>query len=176
MTVSKYSIGPATDASGAQIATLIAKVFSDYENCPFVGTEFPELACVSSYYRGLGGDIWVATDAQDTIVGCLALVPTPFEGIFEIFKVYVAKTERGTGLAQALYNTGLLWGQERGLRALRLWTDTRFVSGHKFYEKLGFTKRPVIRYLGDVAESWEYLYLRNNPTLATKAPLDRRNS
>lgn len=185
MTVSGYSIRPATDGSGTQIAALIAGVFSDYENCPFIEAEFAELAAVSSHYKGLGGDIWIATNSDGNIVGCFAIVPTAPKALkspkagartFEIFKVYVAETARGTGLAQALYNTGLLWGQERGLQKLRLWTDTRFLSGHRFYEKLGFTKQPVIRYLGDAAESWEYLYVCNNPTLATKALLDQRDS
>lgn len=175
MTISAFSISPATDESGAQIAALIADVFSEYDNCPFIAEEFAELTSVSTHYRASGGEIWVATDDNGTITGCLALVPTALDGTFEIFKVYVARAARGSGLAQKLYDTGLQWGKERGLQQLRLWTDTRFASGHRFYEKLGFTKQPVIRYLGDAAESWEYLYLCNTPTLATKASLDRRN-
>lgn len=171
MTGSDYLICPATDASGSQIAVLIATVFNDYENCPFVDVEFPELKSVSSHYRKTGGEIWVATNTHGDVVGCLALVPTGASGVFEIFKVYVSKEARGTGLAQDLFNTGLNWGRQNGLQTLRLWTDTRFASGHRFYEKLGFTKQPVIRYLGDVAESWEFLYVCNNPVLAAKAYL-----
>lgn len=176
MTANRYSIRPATDANDAEIALLIANVFRDYENCPFVDEEFSELNAVGSHYRNMGGDIWVATNDSGSVLGCLALVPSCVEGTFELFKVYVAKEARGKGLAQSLYDTGLSWGYARGLKSLRLWTDTRFVSGHRFYEKLGFTKQPVIRYLGDAAESWEYLYLCNNPIPATKAPFDRYNS
>ncbi|MEP0519923.1 MAG: GNAT family N-acetyltransferase [Hyphomicrobiales bacterium] len=171
-----YSISPATDQSGSAIGALIADVFGEYENCPFIPEEFTELNSVSTFYRAKRGEIWIAIDNNGVLVGCLALIPNDSVGTFEIFKVYVARTARGTGLAQELYNTGLLWGEERGLKRLRLWTDTRFASGHRFYEKLGFTKQPVIRYLGDAAESWEYLYLCNNPTLALKARLDRRSS
>ncbi|MFK8032542.1 MAG: GNAT family N-acetyltransferase [Hyphomicrobiales bacterium] len=176
MTPNSYSIRPATDADGTEIAALIAGVFGEYENCPFVDDEFPELKAVGGHYRKTGGEIWVANSDNGSVFGCLALVPSCVEGMFELFKVYVAKEARGTGLAQSLLDTGLLWGQARGLNSLRLWTDTRFASGHRFYEKLGFTKQPVIRYLGDAAESWEYLYLCNNPDLATKAPFDRNNT
>lgn len=167
--MTNFRIETAEDGSGRGLASLIASVYSEYENCPFVEDELRELDAVSTHYRGLNGEIWVANSADTSgngtvIVGCLAIVPTPIPGVFELYKMYVAKDARGTGLAQELYAEALQWASARGLKSLRLWTDTRFASGHRFYEKLGFAKQPVVRYLGDAGQTWEHLFVCNAPT------------
>lgn len=167
--MTEFVIDTADDASGAGLAGLIATVFEEYENCPFVEAELPELNAVCTHYRGLGGEIWAARAANtpagnNAIAGCLAIAPTREPGVFELFKMYVAKDARGAGLAQGLYKEALEWGSARELKSLRLWTDTRFASGHRFYEKMGFAKQPVVRYLGDAGQSWEYLFICNSPT------------
>lgn len=167
--MTNFVIETADDRSGRGLATLIAAVYSEYENCPFVEDELRELDAVSTHYRGLGGEIWVARAADASgkgtvIVGCLAIVPTRKPGVFELYKMYVAKSARGTGLAQELYAEALQWAGARDLKSLRLWTDTRFASGHRFYEKQGFAKQPVVRYLGDAGQSWEHLFVCNEPT------------
>jgi len=166
--VTDYVIELANDASGPGLATLISSVFSEYEGCPFVDDELRELDAVSTHYRRLGGEIWVAKRADapasnHLIIGCLAIVPTQAPGVFELSKMYVGQDARGTGLAQSLYGEALRWARGQGLHTLRLWTDTRFASGHRFYEKLGLAKQPVVRYLGDAGQSWEYLYICNAP-------------
>ncbi len=166
--MTQYVIEPADDKSGPGLGSLIASVFKEYDGCPFVYDELRELDAVSTYYRSKGGEIWVAKRIDGParshlIIGCLAIVPTQIPGVFELFKMYVAQDTRGTGLAQKLYGEALLWARVKGLHTLRLWTDTRFASGHKFYEKLGFAKQPVVRYLGDAGQSWEYLFICNAP-------------
>jgi putative acetyltransferase len=49
-----------------------------------------------------------------------------------------------------------------GLPDLVLWSDTRFARAHRFYERLGFERVPVVRYLADVSASWEYRYERRS--------------
>lgn len=163
-----FVIDTADDGSGSGLAMLIAAVYGEYENCPFVTDEFRELDAVSTHFRNLGGEIWIARAADiagdsTAIVGCLAIVPALKPGVFELFKMYVAKSARGTGLAQELYAEALKWADAHDLKSLRLWTDTRFASGHRFYEKLGFAKQPVVRYLGDAGQTWEYLFVCNTP-------------
>lgn len=164
-----FVIDTADDGAGCGLATLIASVYSEYENCPFVADELRELDAVSTYYRDLGGEIWVAraadtSDDSTEIVGCLAIVPTLKPGVFELFKMYVANSACGTGLAQELYAEAIQWAGTHDLKSLRLWTDTRFASGHRFYEKQGFAKQPVVRYLGDTGQTWEYLFVCNAPS------------
>jgi putative acetyltransferase len=153
------TIRPAADADGPAIAALIARTFAEYPGCLFLDEEFPELAAPASHYRDLGGQLWVA-ERDGALIGSLAVVTTPVEGLAELFKVYVAAEARGTGLAQSLFEQGLAHARAIGAQGLILWTDTRFERGHAFYEKLGFRREPVTRYLADASASWEYCFRR----------------
>jgi putative acetyltransferase len=73
----------------------------------------------------------------------------------------VAAQARGSGLAQSLFEQGLDHARAQGAKGMILWTDTRFARGHAFYEKLGFRREPVIRYLADASASWEYCFRRS---------------
>lgn len=150
-------IRPALDADGVGIARLIAEVFGEYEGCPFVLAEFPELAAPASHYERRGGRLFVA-EQNGTIVGSFAVSSPDDDGVFEINKVYLSRQQRGSGLAQSLYAIALDEVTLRGGRTLKLWTDTRFKSGHRFYEKLGFVRQPVIRFLADATDGWEFAY------------------
>ncbi len=152
-------IRPATDGDGPALARLIATVFAEYPGCLFIDEEFPELAAPASHYAGQGGTLMVA-ERDGEVIGSLAVVMTPVAGLAELFKVYVAADARGTGLARHLFNEGLAHARARGADGLILWTDTRFERGHAFYEKLGFRREPVTRYLADESASWEYCFRR----------------
>ena len=150
-------IRPAIDADGIRIAQLIAAVFGEYEGCPFVIAEFPELAAPASHYEKRGGRLFVAED-KGAIIGSFAISSPDGDGVFEINKVYLDRGQRGSGLAQRLYATAIEEVLRRGGSTLKLWTDTRFLSGHRFYEKLGFVRQPVVRFLADATDGWEFAY------------------
>ncbi|MBS1167574.1 MAG: acetyltransferase family protein [Proteobacteria bacterium] len=150
-------IRPAVDADGAGIARLIAAVFGEYEGCPFVIAEFPELAAPASHYEKRGGRLFVA-EHDGAIVGTFAISSPDGDGVFEINKVYLERKQRGSGLAQRLYTIAIDDVHRRGGLIVKLWTDTRFLSGHRFYEKLGFVRQPVVRFLADATDGWEFAY------------------
>ena len=154
---------PALDADGIGLSELIARIIADYENCPFVPEEFPELAAPATHYTSKkGGKLWVVDDKNQTgpsaIVGSMAIVPASTDGVAELFKVYVAHGLRGTGVALIMLNQALDWAKTSGFTTAELWTDTRFLSGHRFYEKHGFVRLPGIRALHDAASTFEYGY------------------
>lgn len=153
-------IRPARDDDGDAIAALIADVFADYEDCPFVRAEFPELAAPASHYAGRGGGAWVLEDDAGAVVGSFALSRTA-GAVFEIHKVYLARPWRGQGWAGRLCEAGIAAARAAGARRLRLWTDTRFLEGHRFYERRGFVRQPVVRYLADATRAWEFAYTRS---------------
>lgn len=158
--MSDLVIRDAVDADGPAIAALIRSVFDEYPGCPFVLAEFPELAAPATYYRAKGGRLFVLVDGAGSIVGSTAIAPVPGDGRFELFKVYLAQSLRGGGHAHRLIDTAVDWAGREGGTRLRLWTDTRFTRGHRFYEKLGFTRQPVVRFLADATAAWEYAYVR----------------
>ncbi|WP_237154581.1 GNAT family N-acetyltransferase [Oryzibacter oryziterrae] len=157
MPIDPPAIRPGADSDGPAVAALIARVFGEYPGCPFVLAEFPELAAVASHYRHRNGEFFVA-EQDGLLVGSFAISCKDGDGVFEINKVYVDSAMRGSGLAHALYAEGLAFARAHGGTTLKLWTDTRFLSGHRFYEKLGFTRQPVVRYLADATDGWEFAY------------------
>lgn len=153
------AIREACDADGPAIARLIAGVFSEYEDCPFVPDEFPELVAPASHYRARKGALWVV-EAEGQIVGSFALYETFEAGVFALAKVYLAADWRGRGLATALLAQAETFAAERGGQTLTLWSDTRFASGHRFYRKQGFQQEAGVRQLHDVALTVEYRFAR----------------
>jgi putative acetyltransferase len=151
------TIRPATDADGPALAGLIARTFAEYPGCLFLDEEFPELTAPASHYRRRGGQLFVAEN-EAGLVGSLAAVMTKQDGVAELFKVYVAADARGSGLAQQLFDAGVGLVTAKGAREIVLWSDTRFARGHRFYEKLGFRREPVARYLADASASWEFFF------------------
>ena len=151
-------IRPATDTDGDGLAVLIAGCFAEYEGCLFDrAAEFPELDAIATHFQHRNGAIWVAGDGQ-RIVGSIACAPTEEEGTVELFKLYVAREMRGRGLAGALLDQVLGFARERSASAVRLFTDTRFLDAHRFYERNGFQRLPGSRALNDISNSFEYPY------------------
>jgi putative acetyltransferase len=149
------------DADGPALARLIAGVFAEYDGCPFVAAEFPELAAPAAHYAGRGGGLWVA-HAGATVIGSVALSIGRSRRA-ELHKLYLAAPFRGNGLAVQLFARAEAHALASGASAIRLWTDTRFKAGHRFYEKLGFIRLPVVRYIADATDGWEYAYQRGIP-------------
>ncbi|MFO1147631.1 MAG: GNAT family N-acetyltransferase [Alsobacter sp.] len=152
-------IRTAADADGPGLAALIAGIFQDYPDCPFLPEEFPELAAPASHYAGRGGALWVA-EADGAVVGSLAVTPSWRAGETELFKVYLARSWRGRGIAQELLARALAFSRERGAHRVGLWSDTRFVEGHRFYRRTGFLQKPGARALHDTGRTLEYRFER----------------
>jgi GNAT superfamily N-acetyltransferase len=74
--------------------------------------------------------------------------------------MYVAASQRGGGLAQALIDAAEGYARERGAAVMKLWTDTRFERAHRFYEKHGYVRQPGLRELHDLSNSVEYHYVK----------------
>jgi len=175
--VQQIKIRPASDLDGDGISVLMAEAFAEYDGCIFDRTaEFPELDAIASYFRERGGIIWVA-EMDGVVVGSMATAPTRDadapSGTWEVFKVYVAQSARRRGLARALYANVLERAQAEGAPELRLWTDTKFVDAHRFYESCGFVLSGEPRELHDLSLTLEYPYrLRLVPAASTFEPTD----
>jgi putative acetyltransferase len=148
----------ARDSDSEQLIRLIGSVFAEYEGCVLdVDGELPELRAPETHFRRKHGKLWVA-DVDDTVVGSLGLVPAHDAAGVELQKVYVLKHHRRLGIARRLYERAYAEALSRRARFIELWTDTRFESGHRFYEGMGFLRSHRTRELHDLSHSVEYHY------------------
>ncbi len=122
--------------------------------------EEPQLRALASYFHGQGGML-VAAELGGSIVGMAATRPLPeAPGTWEICKVYVDATQRGTGLAHRLLDTVEAAARAGGAQTLRLWSDSRFDRAHRFYERRGFVRDGPLRVLNDLSNTIEFAYAR----------------
>jgi putative acetyltransferase len=153
------ALRPAADSDGEGLARLIADCFAEYEGCLYEPSEFPELVAPATHYAARGAELWVSGKGA-RILASVAITPVPSQRACEITKVYLESGLRGTGAGEALMLHAAARAAALGLPDLVLWSDTRFSRAHRFYERLGFLRKPVIRYLADVSASWEHRYER----------------
>jgi GNAT superfamily N-acetyltransferase len=159
--------GRNSDAEG--FIALIAECWSDYPGCILdVDGELPELRALATHFIEAGGALWAAEQGGQ-VVGMAATRPIGQDGAWEICKVYVAKSLRGTGLAHRLMQEAEGHARASGAARLVLWTDTRFETAHRFYEKRGFVRQGAIRVLDDISNSLEFRYARPLAGLVVEA-------
>lgn len=161
------------DADSAGVIALIAAVFAEYPGCILdVDAEEPELRAPASSFAGF----WVleveaeplgaapgAGPSAATIVGCagLGLRDAADDGLVaELKKVYLDRRLRGRGLGARLIAHVEDEARRRGARAIELWSDTRFVTAHAVYRRLGYTCTGAQRELHDLSATTEVFYVK----------------
>jgi GNAT superfamily N-acetyltransferase len=154
------AIRDGTDADSAGAIELIQSVFSEYDGCVFDIAELADLRAPATAYRRRGGRFWVA-EASDCLAGMLAM--TPHGAAAEIHRLYVKREHRRNGIARQLMARALEEAAAQGTVSIELWTDTRFVEGHRFYESIGFERQRETRELHDLSNSVEYHYTMRLP-------------
>jgi len=139
------------DSDAAGFITLIRDCWAEYPGCVFdLDGELPELRALASYFAEQDGALWVAEEAG-AVVGMAAVHPLPGTPDWEICRVYVAASQRGTGIAATLMATAEAHARAAGAEVIRLWSDTRFTRAHTFYAKLGYVRQGPIRVLNDLS-------------------------
>ncbi|MDN3568225.1 GNAT family N-acetyltransferase [Paeniroseomonas aquatica] len=163
------TIRPGRDADAAGFIRLIGDCWAEFPGCILdVDGEVPELRALASYFGNAGGALWAA-EAGGALVGMVATRPLRSDDAYEICKMYVARDQRGTGLAHRLIETAEAHARAAGARRLVLWTDTRFDAAHRFYEKRGYVRQGAIRILDDLSKSLEFRYAKPAAGLVVEA-------
>lgn len=148
------------DGDAAGFIALIGACWGEYPGCVLdVDNEAPELRALASHIGGRGGALWTA-EASGAVVGMVATVPLNHDESWEVSRMYVAQSHRGTGLASELLRAAERHAREAGARRMILWTDTRFEAAHKFYEKQSYVRSGSIRVLDDRSRSLEFRYAK----------------
>ena len=160
---------PGRDEDADGFIRLIGDCWAEYPGCVMdVDGEVPELRALATYFAEAGGALWVA-ELAERVIGMAATRPMGQDAAFEICKVYVAKEARGSGLAHDLLRAAEAHARAAGAERLVLWTDTRFETAHRFYEKRGFVRQGPIRVLHDLSNSLEFRYVKPIAGLVVEA-------
>jgi putative acetyltransferase len=149
----------AHDDDGLDVAALLGAVFSEYDGCLFIAAEMPELRRLATTFREADGAFFVAHRevlGVPVLVGCVGY--TTHGDTVELKKLYVAKPERRTGLGARLVATVEEAATARGASAIDLWSDTRFETAHRFYERRGYERTGAMRPLHDASATEEFYF------------------
>ena len=88
-----------------------------------------------------GGDVLIARNG-DSIVGCVALVPTG-AGVFELSKMSVTPELRGRGYGRKIIYAAINHARGLGATSLFLGSSTKLPNAVHLYESVGFKHVPV---------------------------------
>ncbi|MEN9230940.1 MAG: GNAT family N-acetyltransferase [Thermostichus sp. DG02_5_bins_236] len=153
----QIEIRPVEDSDSAALLHILEVVFAEYPGCVLDLEEVPELLQPATAFAQLGGSLWVAQQ-QEQVVGCVAMVPTATPERIELKKLYTLPKVRGRGLGRRLIEQVETAARQQQARFVHLWTDTRFITAHRVYERLGYARLPETRELYDRSNSVEYHY------------------
>ena len=112
---------------------------------------------------GQGGQIFLAIDEREIVVGCCALKPHPEADCHEMAKMAVAPEAQGRGIGKALGEALLRYARKHGVKRIFLEGNTRLKASIVLYRKLGFKEIPL---QGNAYERCDILMEIKNPTLA----------
>lgn len=149
---------PVQDADAQDLFGLLSLCFAEYPGC-FVDPhdDLPELRAPATAITRKGGAFWVAEDARGRIRACVA-VDFPEPGTAELHRLYVRPDQRRQGLGEGLVRVAEALARGRGATRMVFWSDTRFTTAHRLYERLGYGRVGGTRDLGDISNSVEYRF------------------
>ena len=178
------TIVAAHDDHESGLIALIKPIFEEYDGVIFDLAEMPELRTIATSFAAAGGAFWCAFRA-DVLVGCVGWVPSAvaaannddlagapsgsdgaagaMTGALELRKLYVAKSERGAGLGGRLARRVERAALARGANAVELWSDAKFVTAHRFYERNGYLRDGRMRALNDRSNTVEFYFRKPLP-------------
>ena len=145
----------ARDEDSEGVIALIARVFAEYEDCVLdVDLEEPELRTPAQSFTRL----WVLV-RDGEVLGCGGLQDHG-SGVVELKKLYLDPAVRGAGHAREIAALVEVYARSVGAESIELWSDTRFLAAHGFYDRMGYVRTGRTRELHDLSNTTEYHYLK----------------
>ena len=131
-------VRPFRPGDEAAVVGVILPIQREEFGLAITAADQPDLADIPGWYQAGAGQFWLA-ELDGEAVGTIALKDIG-GGAVALRKMFVKPAARGpAGVAQALLDTALAHGRDRGVSAVWLGTTDRFKAAHRFYEKNGFT-------------------------------------
>ncbi len=160
-------IRPVRDKDADGLIRLIDVCWSAYEGCVLdVDAEEPQLRAMRSHFDTLGGEYWVVEGAGGDIAAAGGWAPATNPAGIELHKLYVLAELRRRGVARRLVRMAETAAGRRGSRFVELWSDTRFLEAHAFYEALGYRRTGRTRELHDLSNTTEFHFVKEPFTIS----------
>jgi putative acetyltransferase len=158
MAACSVPVRPVADEDAQDLYGLLSLCFAEYPGC-FVDPhdDLPELRAPATAIAQKGGAFWVAEDERGRVRACIA-VDFPEAGVAELHRLYVRPDQRRQGLGERLVRMAEDHARSRGAGRMVFWSDTRFTTAHRLYERLGYVRIDGTRNLGDISNSVEYRF------------------
>jgi putative acetyltransferase len=154
----------AHDDDGWDVIALIGACWSEYPGCVMdVHGECPDLLAPARAYARLGGTFWVAADPCGTVIATVGWRPLD-ASTAELERLYVNPRWRRHGLAARLTDLVEQTAMASGATIVELWSDSRFLTAHRFYERFGYVRSGPDRELGDLSRTREHHYVKALPS------------
>ena len=150
----------ARDDDSDGLLSLMASVYAEYDFVFDVDRELPEMRCAASEFSGRGGRFWVAEE-NARIIGMIGCEPFRNGDAYELRRLYVHKGWRRQGVGARLVELVEREASANRASCIELWSDTRLVTSHRFYERLGYIRIEDLRELHDLSASIEVLYRKD---------------
>ena len=163
-------IREARDEDALDLIELIGSCFGEYVGCVLdVDGELPELRALASWAAERGGTFWVAEEGEGGRVVAMggftrAERSSGPEGFaprgagVELRKLYVHRRARAGGLGGKILDLVEAAAHARRAAFVEMWSDTRFTTAHRFYERRGYLRGPSTRDLHDLSHSVEHYF------------------
>jgi GNAT superfamily N-acetyltransferase len=156
--LSTLTVRPVRDDDAQGLFGLMTLCFAEYPGCYIdPHDDLRDLLHPASGLDPTAGRFWVVEDAGSHIGAC-ASVDFPRPEVAELHRVYVRPDLRRRGLAERLVRLAEDEARARGATLIFFWSDTRFQSAHRFYERLSYRRTGEERDLGDISNSREYRF------------------
>lgn len=106
-------------------------------------SDLKTFAHIDEYIIGRGGQIFLAIDDKETVVGCCALIPHPEKDSHELAKMAVSPDAQGKGIGRKLGEALLDYARSHGVKRIFLEGNTHLEASIALYRKLGFREIPL---------------------------------
>ncbi|MBM4004998.1 MAG: GNAT family N-acetyltransferase [Planctomycetes bacterium] len=154
-----FRLRPFQSEDATAVIRLIDSVYQEYGDRICLENADRDLLEIDRAYVQAGGSFFVLADDQE-LFGCHAVLPwmqRPNGCTFR--RLYLHSSRRGQGWGRILMRRAIDWALAAGYEQVEFWSDTRFTTAHKFFEKIGFQRQEAIRPMDD---GWvryhEYLF------------------